>query len=176
MNKNLHRVIFNKARGIRMVVQETASSEGKASNGSTQTGAADSGDLSAGRLRTAKSFLSDFPLSAAARTAGVLALALGFLPVLRKSLLTPRPPIASAPRFWNQPTARPRSTSRPLLQVASAATPISSSTSGTRAPSSTTAAPMCKPRLVAGCKAIHGLPMAAPESLSMKSTQRRKRA
>ena len=35
MNKNLHRVIFNKARGIRMVVQETASSEGKASNGST---------------------------------------------------------------------------------------------------------------------------------------------
>ncbi|WP_182111127.1 hemagglutinin repeat-containing protein [Comamonas testosteroni] len=77
MNKNLHRVIFNKARGIRMVVQETASSEGKASNGSTQTGACDSGALSVGSLRTAKSFLSDFPLSAAAKTAGMLALALG---------------------------------------------------------------------------------------------------
>ena len=47
MNKHLHRVIFNRARGIRMVVQETASSEGKASNGSTQTGACDSGALSA---------------------------------------------------------------------------------------------------------------------------------
>lgn len=77
MNKHLHRVIFNRARGIRMVVQETASSEGKASNGSTQTGACDSGALSAGSLRTAKSFLSDFPLSAAAKTAGMLALALG---------------------------------------------------------------------------------------------------
>ncbi|RDI15633.1 hemagglutinin repeat-containing protein, partial [Comamonas sp. AG1104] len=77
MNKNLHRVIFNKARGIRMVVQETASSEGKASNGSTQTGACDSGALSVGSSRTAKSFLSDFPLSAAAKTAGMLALALG---------------------------------------------------------------------------------------------------
>lgn len=77
MNKNLHRVIFNKARGIRMVVQETASSEGKAGNGSTQTGAADTGASSAGSLRTAKSFLSDFPFSAAARTAGMLALALG---------------------------------------------------------------------------------------------------
>ncbi|KOC19023.1 hypothetical protein GL58_25825 [Comamonas testosteroni] len=77
MNKNLHRVIFNKARGIRMVVQETASSEGKASNGSTQTGAVDSCALSAGSLRTAQSFLIDFPLSAAAKTAGMLALALG---------------------------------------------------------------------------------------------------
>ena len=77
MNKNLHRVIFNKARGIRMVVQETASSEGKAGNGSTQTGVAGSGASSAGSLRTARSFLSDFPLSAAARTAGMLALALG---------------------------------------------------------------------------------------------------
>ncbi|WP_314972690.1 hemagglutinin repeat-containing protein [Comamonas testosteroni] len=77
MNKNLHRVIFNKARGIRMVVQETASSEGKASNGSTQTGTCDSAALSVGSLRTAKSFLSDFPLSAAAKTAGMLALALG---------------------------------------------------------------------------------------------------
>ncbi|WP_057092355.1 hemagglutinin repeat-containing protein [Comamonas thiooxydans] len=77
MNKNLHRVIFNKARGIRMVVQETASSEGKAGNGSRQTGAAHSGASSAGRLRTAKSFLSDFPFSAAAKAAGMLALALG---------------------------------------------------------------------------------------------------
>ncbi|WP_081007869.1 ESPR domain-containing protein [Comamonas testosteroni] len=77
MNKNLHRVIFNKARGIRMVVQETASSEGKASNGSTQTGAADAGASSAGSLRTVRSFLSDFPFFAAARTAGMLALALG---------------------------------------------------------------------------------------------------
>ncbi|MDH1477633.1 hemagglutinin repeat-containing protein [Comamonas thiooxydans] len=77
MNKNLHRVIFNKARGIRMVVQETASSEGKAGNGSTQTGAADTGASSAGSLRTAKSFLSDFPFSAAAKAAGMLALALG---------------------------------------------------------------------------------------------------
>ncbi|WP_039051213.1 hemagglutinin repeat-containing protein [Comamonas thiooxydans] len=77
MNKNLHRVIFNKARGIRIVVQETASSEGKAGNGSTQTGAADAGASSAGSLRTARSFLSDFPFSAAARTAGMLALALG---------------------------------------------------------------------------------------------------
>ncbi|TYK67505.1 filamentous hemagglutinin N-terminal domain-containing protein, partial [Comamonas sp. Z3] len=77
MNKNLHRVIFNKARGIRMVVQETASSEGKAGNGSTQTGASDAGALSAGSLRTAKSFLSAFPFSAAAKTAGMLALALG---------------------------------------------------------------------------------------------------
>lgn len=76
MNKNFHRVIFNKARGIRMVVQETASSEGKASNGSTQTGVAGSGASSAGSLRTVRSFLSDFPFSAAARTAGMLALAL----------------------------------------------------------------------------------------------------
>ncbi|WP_370678465.1 hemagglutinin repeat-containing protein [Comamonas sp. GB3 AK4-5] len=42
MNKNLHRVIFNKSRGIRMVVQETASSVGKASSGHTQTGSAPS--------------------------------------------------------------------------------------------------------------------------------------
>ncbi|MBL5980374.1 hemagglutinin repeat-containing protein [Comamonas sp. NyZ500] len=77
MNKNLHRVIFNKARGIRMVVQETASSEGKAGNGSTQTGVAGSGASSAGSLRTAKSFLCDFPCFAAAKAAGMLALALG---------------------------------------------------------------------------------------------------
>ncbi|MDP9898771.1 two-partner secretion domain-containing protein [Variovorax ginsengisoli] len=35
MNKNFHRVIFNAARGVRMVVQETAKSAGKATSGST---------------------------------------------------------------------------------------------------------------------------------------------
>ena len=35
MNARLHRVIFNAARGIRMVVQETASSNGKGASGST---------------------------------------------------------------------------------------------------------------------------------------------
>ncbi|MGK6309830.1 ESPR-type extended signal peptide-containing protein, partial [Variovorax sp. DT-64] len=30
MNKHLHRVVFNAARGMRMVVQETARSAGKA--------------------------------------------------------------------------------------------------------------------------------------------------
>lgn len=168
MNKNLHRVIFNKARGIRMVVQETASSEGKAGNGSTQTGASDAGALSAGSLRTAKSFLSAFPFSAAAKTAGMLALALGLLPVLRRSLPTPRPQ-STAPTVLESANGTPRSISRPLLQVASAATPTSSSTSDKREPSSTTAAPMCKPRLVAGCKAIHGWPTAAPGLSSMKS-------
>ena len=39
MNKHLHRIIFNQARGLRMVVQETASSCGKA-NGATQAQAA----------------------------------------------------------------------------------------------------------------------------------------
>ena len=38
MNKHLHRVIFNPSRGIRMVVQESAASAGKARSGSTQTG------------------------------------------------------------------------------------------------------------------------------------------
>ncbi|WP_431274444.1 filamentous hemagglutinin N-terminal domain-containing protein [Variovorax ureilyticus] len=40
MNKNLHRIVFNAARGIRMVVQETAKSTGKgASQATTSSGA-----------------------------------------------------------------------------------------------------------------------------------------
>lgn len=35
MNRNFHRVIFNAARGLRMVVQETARSAGKATSGAT---------------------------------------------------------------------------------------------------------------------------------------------
>lgn len=35
MNKNLHRIVFNAARGARMVVQETARSAGKAASGAT---------------------------------------------------------------------------------------------------------------------------------------------
>jgi filamentous hemagglutinin len=35
MNKNLHRIVFNAARGICMVVQETARSAGKARSGGT---------------------------------------------------------------------------------------------------------------------------------------------
>ncbi|RYX93015.1 MAG: hypothetical protein EOO28_19880 [Comamonadaceae bacterium] len=35
MNKHLHRIIFNKSRGERMVVQETASGAGKAAGGET---------------------------------------------------------------------------------------------------------------------------------------------
>jgi len=31
MNKNLHRIVFNATRGMRMVVQETARSAGEAS-------------------------------------------------------------------------------------------------------------------------------------------------
>lgn len=44
MNKNLHRIIFNSKRGQRMVVAETASSQGKAAGGETP-GVAASGDL-----------------------------------------------------------------------------------------------------------------------------------
>lgn len=44
MNKNLHRIIFNSKRGQRMVVAETASSQGKAAGGET-SGVAASGDL-----------------------------------------------------------------------------------------------------------------------------------
>ncbi len=36
MNKHLHRIVFNAARGIRMAVQETARSAGKAASGSTE--------------------------------------------------------------------------------------------------------------------------------------------
>lgn len=65
MNKNLHRVIFNKARGIRMVVQETASSEGKASTASTQAGG--TGDLPAGGVDPISSLRRSYltPVSAA---------------------------------------------------------------------------------------------------------------
>ena len=35
MNKNLHRIVFNAARGARMAVQETARSAGKAAGGAT---------------------------------------------------------------------------------------------------------------------------------------------
>ncbi|MGR4869676.1 filamentous hemagglutinin N-terminal domain-containing protein [Variovorax sp. LARHSF232] len=35
MNKNLHRIVFNAARGMRMVVQETAKSAGKTASGAT---------------------------------------------------------------------------------------------------------------------------------------------
>lgn len=168
MNKNLHRVIFNKARGIRMVVQETASSEGKAGNGSTQTGASDAGALSAGSLRTAKSFLSAFPFSAAAKTAGMLALALGAPAGFAQIIADPSAPIDSAHGSGisqRHPTVN--------IQTPSAGG-VSRNTYqqfdiGQREPSSTTAAPMCKPRLVAGCKAIHGWPTAAPGLSSMKS-------
>ncbi|WP_353506023.1 ESPR-type extended signal peptide-containing protein [Variovorax fucosicus] len=35
MNKNFHRVVFNAARGLRMVVQETATSAGKGASKAT---------------------------------------------------------------------------------------------------------------------------------------------
>ncbi|MDQ0015396.1 hypothetical protein J2W23_003796 [Variovorax boronicumulans] len=35
MNKSLYRVVFNRARGIRMVVQETAASDEKVGNKTT---------------------------------------------------------------------------------------------------------------------------------------------
>nr|WP_080898297.1 filamentous hemagglutinin N-terminal domain-containing protein [Variovorax paradoxus] len=40
MNKSLYRVVFNRARGIRMVVQETAASDGKGTNKATDGSAA----------------------------------------------------------------------------------------------------------------------------------------
>ncbi|MDR6888583.1 MULTISPECIES: two-partner secretion domain-containing protein [Variovorax] len=46
MNKNLHRIVFNAKRGLRMVVQETAKSTGKGSSKATTTGA--SGAIAAG--------------------------------------------------------------------------------------------------------------------------------
>jgi hypothetical protein len=42
MNKNLHRLIFNHARGLRMAVQETASSCGKARGATRSAGSAGS--------------------------------------------------------------------------------------------------------------------------------------
>ncbi|MBB4223937.1 two-partner secretion domain-containing protein [Variovorax guangxiensis] len=39
MNRHLHRIVFNAARGMRMVVQETATSTGKGSNKATKSGA-----------------------------------------------------------------------------------------------------------------------------------------
>ncbi|MET3439496.1 hypothetical protein ABIC94_000241 [Variovorax paradoxus] len=35
MNKNLHRIVFNAKRGLRMVVQETAKSTGRGSSKAT---------------------------------------------------------------------------------------------------------------------------------------------
>jgi filamentous hemagglutinin len=40
MNRHLHRIVFNAARGIRMVVQETATSTGKGASKATSTGGA----------------------------------------------------------------------------------------------------------------------------------------
>lgn len=62
MNKNLHRVIFNQSRGIRMVVQETASSVGKAGNASTQTAAAVPGGWGFLGLFTLKPIAAGFAL------------------------------------------------------------------------------------------------------------------
>ncbi|MCU4122414.1 ESPR domain-containing protein, partial [Variovorax sp. N23] len=39
MNKHLHRIVFNAARGLRMVVQETARSTGRGARKATSGGA-----------------------------------------------------------------------------------------------------------------------------------------
>ena len=51
MNKNLHRIVFNAKRGLRMVVQETAKSTGKGASKAT-SGA--SGAIAAGAAALAK--------------------------------------------------------------------------------------------------------------------------
>lgn len=110
MNKNLHRVIFNKSRGVRMVVQETASSEGKASNGSTQTGGADSGDPSAGSGHRVRTFLSDLsltPVSAASTTASMLALALGAQASFAQIVADPSAPGRQQPTVLNSANGTP---------------------------------------------------------------------
>lgn len=66
MNKHLHRVIFNKSRGIRMAVQESACSGGKASSGATQTGTARA-PYDAPALRTAPRLLAAASLLLAAQ-------------------------------------------------------------------------------------------------------------
>src|ERR1700754_4812146 len=55
MNKHLHRIVFNAARGLRMVVQETARSTGKGAAKATSggTGAVVSGAAIAAALMTA---------------------------------------------------------------------------------------------------------------------------
>jgi filamentous hemagglutinin len=108
MNKNLHRVIFNKSRGVRMVVQETASSEGKASNGSTKTG--DSDGLSAGSFRPARPFLGELslpPISAAAKTVGMLAWALGAQASIAQIIADPSAPGRQQPTVLNSANGTP---------------------------------------------------------------------
>ncbi len=102
MNKNLHRVIFNKARGIRMVVQETAASEGKAGNGSTRTARAGSDMSLANGVHWGRELLRDLSLTqvcAAAQAAGLLALALGVQASSAQIIADPSAPIASVPRY-----------------------------------------------------------------------------
>ncbi|CAN7756650.1 hemagglutinin repeat-containing protein [Pseudorhodoferax sp. LjRoot39] len=48
MNKHLHRIVFNAARGLRMAVQETARSAGKAASGTTSLAVAALATLAAG--------------------------------------------------------------------------------------------------------------------------------
>uniref|UniRef100_UPI004039F26D two-partner secretion domain-containing protein n=1 Tax=unclassified Variovorax TaxID=663243 RepID=UPI004039F26D len=54
MNKHLHRIVFNAARGIRMVVQETATSTGKGSSKATATGAQQVGSARASASASVK--------------------------------------------------------------------------------------------------------------------------
>lgn len=108
MNKNLHRVIFNKARGIRMVVQETASSEGKASTASTQAGG--TGDLPAGGVDPISSLLTELsltPVSAAAKTLGVFALALGAQASFAQIIADPSAPNRQQPSVLNSANGTP---------------------------------------------------------------------
>ncbi len=100
MNKNLHRVIFNKARGIRMVVQETAASEGKAGNGSTQTARAGSNMSLADGVRWGRAPLGSPSLTqvcAAAQAAGLLALTLGVQASFAQIIADPTAPNRQRP-------------------------------------------------------------------------------
>jgi filamentous hemagglutinin len=61
MNKNLHRIVFNAKRGLRMVVQETAKSTGKGSSKATT--------VASGALAGAAAFA---PMLVGAALAGLL--------------------------------------------------------------------------------------------------------
>lgn len=110
MNKNLHRVVFNKARGIRMVVQETAASDGKAGNGSTQVARAGSDMSSANGVHWGRALLRDMSLihvGAAAQAAGLLALTLGVQASFAQIIADPSAPNRQRPTVLESANGTP---------------------------------------------------------------------
>jgi filamentous hemagglutinin len=102
MNKHLHRIVFNAARGMRMVVQETATSTGKGASGATGKSA---------------------PAAAAAVLFGLLVA----LPGQAQIVASPMVPGSLRPTVLVAPNGVPWSTSRRRPQRASAATSTASS-------------------------------------------------